>query len=251
MKVCIWIGLSVLTMLFSGCEGEDNKNPAPVIERVVYDTEGEIDLSAYMMSETNATATYKETAWVDESGKAQYIGDGNEMYPVCHYEKEGNITSRHKENSDEKVYMQTAQTMLHVSFAEAEGNVTFDYARHVDTGELVLDQESNITVDGNSVEWTKKCRVYSVTASQKSLDETEYDDLVRLDCDETQLASFTFYGDENVRKVTTTYRSVFAKGTGVIKETEEGCTRRTLNGKVNGEHVCIKRVWELVSIVKE
>ncbi len=250
MRVYVWAGLSVLTMLFSGCGGESTGSTAPVAESVVYDTEGEIDLSAYMMSETNATATYKETAWVDESGKAQYIGDGNEAYPVYHYEKEGNSTSRYKENSDEKVYMQTAQTMLHVSFAEAEGNVTFDYARYVDTGELVLLEDSNITKDGKSIVRTRSCHVYSIDEAQKSLDGTLYSDLVKLKCNETRMTLSTFDGDAFVKNSTISYIGVFAKDNGAIEEAEEGCTKRTLNGEAYGKHICTKQEWKLINIVK-
>lgn len=217
---------------------------------MVYDTEGEIDLSDYIVSDRNATATYQKTVWTDESGKSQYTGDGNKTYPVYVYEREGSSTLRYRDGGSEVSYFHPEPTKLSITFAEEEGNVTFAYARFVDTGELVLDQESTITKNGDSIEWTRECHVYTLSEAEQSLSGIEYADLIRLECDEMQATHSSFDGDAFVKSNTLKYKGVYAKDVGMLRATEEGCTKRTLNGEVYGKHICTKQEWKLINIVK-
>lgn len=248
-KMFLTLMLSLVLFALSGCseekEGQTTAEPA-----LVFDNEGEYDLSKYLMPEGNRTNTYKRTTQTDETGTRHYSDAGAESYPVFTFTKQGNRL-RQSDSADMLVRVYTTEDVrVRMTVHAEEYNLTHTFARCADLSDKILDLNTTIQKESNQIIFSKKCTLSDSNNTMTIFDNT-YRDIIKITCTGSKSTSTEFDSDLFVKKSTLYYQGYFAKHHGFIQESNEYCTKTTRNGEPYKNTKCNKETSTLLTEVTE
>ncbi len=242
----LFIALSLafgILLVTTGCGDDDDKVLPP--EEIVLDfgTVGDYDLSKYIFPTTEQINNYRDKVYKNSDGKREYDSiDANETFYSVRYEVTDSLVEEFREDVLEvKYHIQSDRIKSEL----IENNKTIEIVRYTDSGEYIIKNESEVTIDGRHGTDSLLCKVANVI-NEKVVLNTTYEDVLEITCIIEDISSGIFNGSEFETNKDGTEVIYFAKDIGKISSVSDICDTTTLNSL--SEIKCEKVTTELTTI---
>ena len=235
---------SVTALFFTGCGGSAKNDKVNLDAAVAYKTSGAYDFSDYLVPKEKSINVYEERTYENKSGKKKFSGDPLRDTYSYKYDINGtHITVRNGNDEIEERYMVKPDR---IELMDTDNNTSL--ARFVDKGDYILSISENRTQNSIPTVAKKACKVIGHD-DQKSIDNTEYSDVLKVECtgreegkSSSESTELGYLNEES----STLY---FAKGKGMVYSEEVSCKTLSvsLGDNKNDTSTCKKVIISLIS----
>jgi len=238
-------------LALSGCGGSDSDSSIDLDAKVLYKTSAAYDLKDYIAPSLNTLKTYRELTYVNNDGKKSFKNDPDEEITSEKYDINGDtIVVRDKNDAIDDIYIiKTDRIENKDDFNDTTPDAL---ARYVDIGDYVF-------VNNQSTDFSNQIPIKGKTAckvtkhySTKELDNTDYSDVLKIECKVTASGETTANGILIKYSYEAEEESYHAKGVGEVYSENINCqeVKTTINKQVTTNATCEKETRSLISANK-